>query len=643
MTPQTSSTNSSTVNLPSRSENHNARRDSGGPGASLLHERIRERKVESARRRSKMQEEAMALREAQSSPVRGTRGNDEARPNSGGTGSSSSKKGMGVKQMEEQVSTLHKQNFDLKLELYHRRQRQETLEARLDALEKDLAAQTEVNEELVAELEKRDQAVEEAVSIICDLEEEIKQLKRERELARNFGQTGYFSFKGIDEIPKVSLSIPEQPKQEQPVRPARALARMPSFLSDKSEGAEALRSLYLTQPNTRSTSDSTLPKLAEDGAATADGCNSPRLSVLSESSFLSVYGDKRAAAALDEEDDDDLLPRQSLDRKSASVEEWIQSSPPVHATPRASQGRAAILKSHYDVVLPSIETTSPLQRFDRLRKKLEQSQDLTASAIHSQLRGPSRSNTSERARPSRVVSAEHPRFYTLDNKGAFDFARGLPPTPDTAHSSMLRHRQNSNESYTQENMDRTSHGHVLSFPNSRDRHEALQSALIARPKSAGTIVSRRDGWDDEIHEEYTEDNEPTSHRPYTRRAITPEFFTMNEGWGKDTFNPEREPTSPKLPPHPRQPRYLAVERATSMEPRSDDTVLASPRSNPKGHYRSYYEETENQNNNLNKSPRLELPDRRSSLSATTKLRKTSITNSPMLHSPTAVNSSPVST
>lgn len=90
MTP--TSSNSSAAHLPARSLNPTQRAPSGG--ASLLQERLRERKVESARQTRRRSVDLDNERGVQSSPVRGTR--EERRPSSSGMG-----KGMGVKQIEE--------------------------------------------------------------------------------------------------------------------------------------------------------------------------------------------------------------------------------------------------------------------------------------------------------------------------------------------------------------------------------------------------------------------------------------------------------------------------------------------------------------------------------------------------------------
>jgi len=65
----------------------------GTSGASLLQERLRERKVESARQSRRRSVDLGGERGVQSSPVKAK---EERRPSSSGAG-----KGMGVKQIEE--------------------------------------------------------------------------------------------------------------------------------------------------------------------------------------------------------------------------------------------------------------------------------------------------------------------------------------------------------------------------------------------------------------------------------------------------------------------------------------------------------------------------------------------------------------
>jgi hypothetical protein len=93
MTPASSS--SSAAHLPNRTQGTSARAPSGG--ASLLQERLRERKVESARQ-SRRRSVDVTERGVQSSPVKANSGREERRPSSSGIVAG---KGMGVKQIED--------------------------------------------------------------------------------------------------------------------------------------------------------------------------------------------------------------------------------------------------------------------------------------------------------------------------------------------------------------------------------------------------------------------------------------------------------------------------------------------------------------------------------------------------------------
>ena len=86
----------------------------------------------------------------------------------------------GARELDEQMDRLTKQNFDLKLELDHRRESQAKLHAEIEAmratvlraerLEEEHEELMRINSLLVEELEKRDRAIQEAADIICELE-----------------------------------------------------------------------------------------------------------------------------------------------------------------------------------------------------------------------------------------------------------------------------------------------------------------------------------------------------------------------------------------------------------------------------------------------------------------------------------------
>ena len=226
---------------------------------------------------------------------------------------------------------MHKQNFDLKMEVFHRRQRTAVLEEQVEKLKSQQAENIElqeVNEQLLSELEKRDKAVEEAVGIICELEEKVEGLQHkvnslQDQLADTRPSTAQpdsecSTIGRGDSVPPSSPPVFFRPQSKTPIRstlptqmPVRNLIdfasprtntpdRRPSFLNSNSESHTALRSLYQagqdrrTPVATSSTRDSVRDSVLSDvrSEKDMDFMNSPRLSVLSESSFLSVYGDK---------------------------------------------------------------------------------------------------------------------------------------------------------------------------------------------------------------------------------------------------------------------------------------------------------------------------------------------------------------
>ncbi|KAF8849662.1 hypothetical protein BDZ45DRAFT_227084 [Acephala macrosclerotiorum] len=603
MTP--SSSNSSSTNLP-RNNNMNGR---GSSGVSLLQERLRERKVESARqnrRRSVDLSGTVNMRDVQSSPVKATMMREETRPSSCGV----SNGGMGVKQIGDQVSTLHKQNFDLKLELYHRRQRQEALEARLEAAEKKIAEQEElqeINDQLLAELEKRDNAVNEAVQVICELEEKVERLERERSDVKAFDasyEPGYFDDGTTAENP--SSSPPQYEKSQ--LQPRRSVPRMPSFLSETTQGTENLRSLYL--PHEGSHSDVGLPKLPEEFSSdgNGDGMNSPRLSVLSESSFVSIYGQKNLQ--LDEPVEDEL-PRRH--RASSSVEKWVDERPIPAATP--ARPTPPMRKSQFLSINNVLE--SPLQRLEKLKHTLEK----TNRGVQLSERNPS---VQEKRK-----SKELRKVFT--DQGNFEHQQTLPPTPDTISTNTLRHYQNSNDTLAQDRMrEGTFLNSISAFPTPTETYNAFQSTLSIRPRSAGeTVTSRREGhgWDtpSEDHTDLASISSNGTYSPplHPKRVMTPNLFSFSGGdWGRDMmYNDE-----PELPAHTRS-RYQELRRLKNSEhPRSDDTVR-------------YDEQPQYGTVPIDTTPKPEVSDRRSSLLATTKLRKSnkSSINSvePATPSPTA--------
>ncbi|EMR84329.1 hypothetical protein BcDW1_7008 [Botrytis cinerea BcDW1] len=667
------STNSSSAHLPLGS----GRASAQSGGAAFLQERLRERKGRDRRLSGDFSGSGMMAREVQSSPIHRRSGGsgfvqerEERRPSSSGVGQPQGKKAMGVKQMEETVSTLHKQNFDLKLELFHRRQRQEILESEVEQLRNQVKQQAEVqeiNDALLKELEKRDQAVEQAVGLICELEAKVERLLQEREDVRNYEiQYGndFYDHGNANQMPSSPPIFDRDTTSTPRVRDATVrIARMPSFLSEQSEGVEALRSLYL--PSSNSFSDIALPKLLEEGSES--GMASPSLSVLSESSFLSVYGEK-SPLVVNEEDYDSPSPKQHR-RTISSVEKWIDERPastmPMRIPSPSSQNsgrRSRFLSMNY-------VAASPLQRLEKLRSNLEK-QYSNSTSMRLKIGCDKRNSVQER----RQFQEDNSKLTTDGN--SCEAAQKLPPTPDTISTGTLRSHKESDETLNQRhqtNEDEVTFLHSTStFSVPPATYNPYQSTASMRPRSAGeTVTSRREGhgWDTETLEtddvdtftNYSTDSvaESSKIHPPTRQPRggnqTPEFFSFNttsrerdtiRAWGGDgIFNDHpatRIPTganSRSRDSNNVAQRYEVLRTVSQADshPRSDGTVIADyPDHRPQPRIEERRErrarELERSSTPLDeKTAKPPAPDRRSSLAAaTSKLRK---------HAPSSINTS----
>ncbi|PHH90323.1 hypothetical protein CDD83_3959 [Cordyceps sp. RAO-2017] len=391
------------------------------------------------------------------------------RPRSSAGTDNLKKKGLGVKEMEQVVSSLHKQNFDLKLELFHRRERQTTLEERIEALEADREKSHIVADRLVEELEKRDKAVEEAVAMIVLLEAKVDQLIRERSMVQQMDSETFFGPHDLaprlkDATPRASAPGRARPEGDDG-NDVRTVNRMPSFLSERDDNTETLRSVYL---GVRGNSSLSLPRLVEGSSETeansnGQGLASPTLSVLSESSFVSVYGPKGGAddsvpssppahvdepLALDGLDvgftaaasqDEARAPR----RRAASVGRMMGIGRP---PPRSSTAVP------FQSITGVIGHESPLQRLMRLDNIFTSGKD--APGQHQGGEAERSSAKKSPPRNSKLTKEEKRsalrRVLTDGPGGARLQDQGLPPTPDTISTSTLHRFKNSNETLSQE-------------------------------------------------------------------------------------------------------------------------------------------------------------------------------------------------
>ncbi|KAJ5606200.1 hypothetical protein N7510_008981 [Penicillium lagena] len=279
---------------------------------------------------------------------------------------------MGMREMDQYISNINKLNFDLKLEVFHRAQQMGVMEKKLvrmqemedelermheleeemeelRAVKKDNEGLRAANEQLRRELDKRDQAVTEAVELICQLEAKIEELETS-------GQSSRMSTVDVMDMPTPKaqdfvVDIPERTsskrgqKKQQSIEP-RQLTKAPSFLRDDHKSTATLRSLYAPETNgstvsqlTKSESFQTLNDTAEPG--------SPRLSVLSECSELNPFDTpsrwddfdqleipvrQEAALSSTASLDSNAPPMHREESKEEQIDRWMESRPDMSQT-----------------------------------------------------------------------------------------------------------------------------------------------------------------------------------------------------------------------------------------------------------------------------------------------------------------------
>ena len=549
--------------------------------SSYLQERLeRERKVnDSESLLSRASNDALSAtlveqRTVQSSPPRNSAAEGRRPKSSGGT-DPAKKKGLGLKEMEQTLSTLHKQNFDLKLELFHRRERQGALETRVEELESEKSQTEAMNDQLILELEKRDKAVEEAVAMIVVLEARVEQLIREREMVRHIEHDGMYYTRSDSPSPEMTpkSTLLDLPQFDDP----RALNRMPSFLSEHSENTANLRNVYLGVRG----SVLSLPRMAEDSHEAErlehNGVSSPTLSVLSESSFLSVYGQKTTSEMTPPDDSPPSVDGPAGDR-GAPLGDFgppAQLSTPSKKSRKSSASRSAISGGQFQNIQDILDMGgSPLQRLERLEMALTAMGDASRPATSNQEKHvahhPRQSQPTTQPKTKQEKREALQRVLTQGHLGReLPHSQGLPPTPDTISTSTLRRFKNSSDTLSREqslvhersylalsetttsqisgiegeqggaqserNGQPTQPASTTAF-DSRQRlgingasfDESLPAPIHGRPRSAGeTTISRhrgQNGWDsDDSDGDLAEDVDSmaSSFDPWLRESLKP--------------------------------------------------------------------------------------------------------------------------
>ena len=416
--------------------------------SALLLERLEKERC-SSRGSNNTTSRSADSRDVQSSPAKRDSAEPRTPGSSGGSGGQKTTR-YGLKATEETLSALHKQNFDLKLEVYHRREREKALEERLQKLESEKKETDQINDQLLMELEKRDKAVGEAVEMIVALEARVDQLLRERAMVRKVEEQGLLFSQ--DETP--DLSTPKTKTSKLPkLDQSKNLKPMPSFVSMRTEFTENLRNVYLGTIG----SMASLPQGIEDSPGTdhvdMNELQNPSLSILSESSFLSVYGRNRPSSPPDPTNNSLSTPSSvdgaaNIGRMSTATRDtptktsWIPS--PQRAVSSGSQ-----FQNMNDVLDMD---RSPLQQLERLDETLTPSKDASktsnaGSGNDRRLTAAHLAQSQARKLTKEEKRAAIQRVLKQGGHDSKDFSQHhvLPPTPDTISTSTLRHYQTSND------------------------------------------------------------------------------------------------------------------------------------------------------------------------------------------------------
>lgn len=324
-----------------------------------------------------------------------------------------------------------------------------------------------MNDRLVVELEQRDKAVEEAVAMIVDLEARVEQLLREREMVWEVERQAFFYGRNATPTPASEMETPrradfQRPNQEED--DAKMLARMPSFLSDHSEATSNLRNVYLGVRG----SILSLSKTAEDGQdqepEDLQGTRSPSLSVLSESSFRSIYGEKEAAESSNSSPSPPHMAPAPFDglsgdgsaklSLSGDKSNIVTPSKLRRVEPHKMSAEAARFQNINDILDVA---DSPLQKLEKLEKTLMAMDEASRPTTAYERKTDSRPSPGRPVKPAAKLKTKQEKRDALEKvltngPASRDFRnpQGLPPTPDTISTSTLRRYKNSNDTLPKE-------------------------------------------------------------------------------------------------------------------------------------------------------------------------------------------------
>lgn len=329
-------------------------------------------------------------------------------------------------------------------------------------------------------------------------------LLREREMMRQLEADKALAVRHTQSpstTPVNSFATPK-PRDDLLSNKKRDLARMPSFLSERTENTENLRNVYLD------TKTSLLSLSKTDSRLESNGFVSPSMSILSESSFLSIYGQKTGRDSSSPPN----LPRSIQSRLEGSGQRSV-SMPITDFTQSRSQ-RSDLLGSREDSKegIDNRNSTSPLRTFEETETS-DSASGHTAPRIALPEKGIERSTTVRPTKPQPLLKVwkekDRPtsaRKIIADEHVASH--HGLPPTPDTMSSSMLVQSRNSDDTPLRDQRSEEQRFPILSpgritldyTDQVEPSHWRFKPAGVSQPPSVTAFTGRQDVSGATLHE-----------------------------------------------------------------------------------------------------------------------------------------------
>lgn len=364
----------------------------------------------------------------------------------------------------------------------------EELVQELEATEADLR---ETNAMLQKDIEKRDQGLQEAVALICDLELKIETMETGKDEAWSTHGISLLSTDNLEEVQtpksKCMIEVPDRSssrkgtssakKRRSRILPAQHPRRQPSFLLNENESTSVLRSLYTTGANGSRA-------LSIFSGYETEELDSPRLSALSECSDLDAYPDP---IKLSEPEPTSTVSRSGPlppfvtektgseaygDSKFLQIEDWIPHTP----------------------ALPDDRIQAPSGNAIKDSQMTAKRQPTLGAAFE--------------AKRTRNLKPEGPRNVSM-------FGGRLPPTPDTMSTSFKDRSVIEERSHYDRN-------NVYSSTTSVD-YMASAGNVTTRPSTADTALF--DGFDSwkqsDLRDDGGSDVECMLPSSYTRYASEP--------------------------------------------------------------------------------------------------------------------------